>query len=64
MSDNNQMRGGQDRSRVAGEQEHEVRYLAEKMGVSEDEVRRAIQQVGNDRNKVEEFLTRRNNTRD
>jgi hypothetical protein len=62
MSDNNQLRGGQDRSRVAGEQEHEVRYLAEKMGVSE--VRRAIQEVGNNREKVEEYLTRRNTTRE
>jgi hypothetical protein len=64
MSDNNQLRGGQDRSRVAGEQEHEVRYLAEKMGVSEEEVRRAIQEVGNNREKVEEYLTRRNTTRE
>lgn len=41
-----------------------MRYLAEKMGVSEEEVRLAIQQVGNNREKVEEYLNRRNSGRE
>lgn len=59
MADNTDVRSGQDRSQVAGGQEHEVRYLAEKMGVSEEQVKNAIKEVGNDRTKVEEYLSGR-----
>ena len=54
--DNKDLRGGQDRNRVAANEEYEVRYLAEKLSVSEEEVKNAIKQVGNDRNKLEEYL--------
>lgn len=43
----------QDRARVAGGQDHEVRYEAEKEGVSKGEVKQAIKDVGNSRTKVE-----------
>lgn len=43
----------QDRKRVAGGQEHEVRYEADKEGVSKSEVRDAVKKVGNSRRKVE-----------
>ena len=46
----------QDRQRVAGGQEHEVRYEAEKEGVSKDEVKEAIDEVGNSRKKVEDKI--------
>lgn len=46
----------QDRARVAGRQEHEVRYEAEKTGSSKSEVKDAVQEVGNSRRKVEEKL--------
>jgi Protein of unknown function (DUF3606). len=46
----------QDRARVAGGQDHEVRYEAEKEGVSRGEVKDAIKQVGNSRKKVEAKL--------
>ena len=46
----------QDRSRVAGGQDHEVRYEAEKMDVSRDEVREAVKSEGNSRSKVERKL--------
>ena len=59
MADNKDLRSGRDRDRVAGNQEYEIRYMAEKLGVSNEEVIRAIEQVGNDRQKVEEHL--RNN---
>jgi hypothetical protein len=42
-----------DRKRVAGGQEHEVRYEAKKMGTSKQEVRKAVKEVGNSRGKVE-----------
>jgi len=64
MADNTDLRGGQDRSRVAGGEDYEVRYISEKMGVSEKEVREAIEKVGNNRDKVEEYLTRGNKTRE
>lgn len=46
----------QDRRKVAGRQEHEVRYEAEKMGVSRAEVRDAVKSEGNSRGKVEQKL--------
>ncbi|MGN6489889.1 MAG: DUF3606 domain-containing protein [Devosia sp.] len=46
----------QDRKRVAAGQEHEVRYEAAKTGVSKDEVKAAVKEVGNSRKKVEDKL--------
>jgi hypothetical protein len=48
----------QDRARVAGGQPHEVRYEAEKEGVSKAEVKKVIEEVGNSRKKVEAELKR------
>ena len=45
-----------DPARVAGGQEHEVRYEAKKEGVSKGEVKEAIKEVGNSRKKVESKL--------
>lgn len=56
MADNKDLRDGRDRERVAGDEDYEVNYLAQKLNVSADEVRKAIQQVGNSREKVEEYL--------
>ncbi|HEX2148246.1 MAG TPA: DUF3606 domain-containing protein [Pseudorhizobium sp.] len=55
MSQTNRGRA-QDRARVAGGQDYEVRYEAEKEGVSKAEVKDAIHDVGNSRKKVEERL--------
>lgn len=46
----------QDRARVAGGQDYEVRYEANKEGVSKDTVKQAIHEVGNSRKKVEARL--------
>jgi hypothetical protein len=46
----------QDRSKVAAGQLHEVKYEAEKEGVSRGDVRDAVKDVGNSRKKVEERL--------
>jgi hypothetical protein len=46
----------QDRSRVAAGQDHEVRYEAEKEGVSKDAVKDAVKDVGNSRKTVEARL--------
>jgi uncharacterized protein YpmB len=46
----------QDRAKVAGGQDHEVKYEARKTGVSSDEVRHAVKSAGNTRKKVETKL--------
>ena len=46
----------QDRARVAGWQEHEVRYEAKKEGVSKEAVKKSVKKVGNSRDKVEADL--------
>ncbi len=46
----------QDRSRVAGGQEHEVRYESKKTGASAADVKRAVKSEGNSRRKVEKAL--------
>jgi len=56
MADNKNIRDGRDRSRVSGSEDYELQHLAEKLNVSTEEVRRAIEQVGNSREKVEEYL--------
>lgn len=58
MSGEKQSKRGraQDRRQVAGGQEHEVRYEAEKMDVSRNEVRQAVKSAGNSRKKVEDKL--------
>lgn len=46
----------QDRARVAGSQDYEVRYEADKEGVSKDDVKESIKEVGNSRDKIEADL--------
>jgi hypothetical protein len=43
---NNQDRTAPDRSRVAGTEEYEVRYLAEKNGISLEQARRLVGRRG------------------
>ena len=56
MADDKSDRGQQDRSRVSGSEDYEVRYMAEKLGVTADAVREAIKKVGNSREAVEAEL--------
>lgn len=46
----------QDRARVAGGQEHEVRYEANKTGAKAADVKRAVKAEGNSRKKVDKAL--------
>ncbi|MCJ8519483.1 DUF3606 domain-containing protein [Rhizobium tarimense] len=55
MSHTNRGRA-QDRARVAAGQDYEVRYEADKEGVSKAEVKDAVHDVGNSRKKVEARL--------
>jgi hypothetical protein len=46
----------QDRARVAGGQDYEVRYEAKKSGRSASAVKKVVKKVGNSRKKVERKL--------
>jgi uncharacterized protein DUF3606 len=48
----------QDRTRVAGGQDHEVRYESKKTGRSKAAVKKAVKKVGNSRRNVERGLAR------
>jgi len=48
----------QDRSKVAGSQDYEVRYAAKKAKASTRSVKSAIKKVGNSRNKVASAVKR------
>lgn len=53
MSDNKNFVGGQDRVRVAGEEEYEVAAFARRHGMTPQEVRDMIERIGNDRDALE-----------
>jgi hypothetical protein len=53
MPDDKTKVGEPDRSRVAAEH-YEVRYLAQKFGLSDEQARELIARVGNDREKLDE----------
>ena len=46
----------QDRAKVAGGQDYEVRYEADKTGKSADQVKDAVKKAGNSRDAVEKQL--------
>jgi hypothetical protein len=48
----------QDRARVAGGQDYEVRYTAKKTGRSASAVKKAVKKVGSSRKRVERRLGR------
>lgn len=57
MADNKNKTDERDRSKVAGGQSYELSYLQDKLGVTREQVEAAIQAVGNDRIRVEQYLT-------
>ena len=46
MADNPNIRGDGDRQRINVDQEHEVRYWSQKLGVTAEELRTAVKDVG------------------
>ena len=54
MVDDPNIRGPQDRSRINTEQDYEVRYWTQELGVSEQQLREAVQRVGSSADKVRE----------
>ena len=55
------MQDQRDRSRVSSSENYELAYLEEKLGVSRQQVKAAIEAVGSDRKKVEEYLKNNQN---
>jgi Protein of unknown function (DUF3606) len=49
MADHKSKRDARDRSKVAGGEDYEVRYLAERTGISTDEARDLVSRFGTDR---------------
>jgi hypothetical protein len=56
MADNKNIQDGRDRSRVDGNENYELSYLEEKLGVNRDQIKKAIAAVGNNREKIENYL--------
>ncbi|HVJ02955.1 MAG TPA: DUF3606 domain-containing protein [Sphingomonas sp.] len=61
MVDNPALRSGQDRTRIALEQEHEVRYWTGELGVTREQLAEAISAVGNQANDVRSYFEREAN---
>jgi hypothetical protein len=59
MSDNLQNRGGSDRKRIDVTQDYEVRDWSKKFGVSQEQLKEAVQAVGTQADRVEEYLKNR-----
>jgi hypothetical protein len=56
MSDDKTKSGGQDRTRISLSEDYEVRDWSEKFGVTPDELKAAVKEVGNDAAAVEAHL--------
>jgi hypothetical protein len=56
MSDDLSKRGGSDRNRISLDEEHEVRYWTNQLGVSREELEQAVKNVGNNAERVREHL--------
>jgi hypothetical protein len=56
MSDDKSQTGGQDRTRISLNEDYEVRDWANKFGVTPDQLKAAVQAVGNDAAAVEAHL--------
>ena len=56
MADDKEKRGPSDRSRINVNEDYELRYWTKKFGVSEDELRKAVNKVGPMAKAVEQEL--------
>jgi hypothetical protein len=56
MSDDKNNVGGQDRARVAADQDYEVRHFAEQNRISIEQAEQLIAEHGNSRDKLEEAV--------
>lgn len=59
MSDDKTKTGGQDRQLISLAQDYEVRDWCKSLGVSEEQLRAAVQAVGHDADAVRAYLSKR-----
>ncbi|TKC65013.1 DUF3606 domain-containing protein [Pedobacter hiemivivus] len=59
MSDDKNKQDARDRNQVAGNEDYEVQYMADKLNMSKERIKEAINAVGNDRQKIEEYLSQK-----
>lgn len=59
MADNKQDAGAQDRARINVHEEYEVRHWTEALGVTREELEKAVSEVGVSANAVREHLKKR-----
>jgi hypothetical protein len=57
MSDNLQNRGGQDRTRINMHEKWEVQYWTKELGVSEEELAKAVKEAGNSADAVRQHIS-------
>lgn len=60
MADDKTKKDFRDRNRVASDEDYELDYLAQKHGITREAAREAVDAVGPDRKKVEEYLSKAN----
>lgn len=53
MSDDKSKQDNRDRSRVAGDEDYEVRHFAEKHGISQEQAQQLIERHGNNREELD-----------
>ena len=63
MADDPNIRGAGDRQRINVDQDYELRNWSQKFGVSPDDLRRAVREVGPMADDVEKHLRGRNSGR-
>ncbi len=63
MPDDLSKRGGQDRKRIDVSQEHELRSWSEKFSVSREQLKEAVQAVGDSADDVQRYLAGRGGDR-
>ena len=56
MPDDLSTRHGRDRERINVNQDHELRHWSQKLGVTPDKLKEAVQAVGDDAEKVQQHL--------
>jgi uncharacterized protein DUF3606 len=62
MADDTSVRSGTDRNKINTSQDHEVRYWAKELGISQEELRAAVQAVGSSVAKVRDYVSARQKT--
>ncbi len=56
MSDDKNLRGPRDRNRINLNEDYEVRYWTQKLGVTEERLRELVREYGNSPEKIREAL--------